>query len=433
MKLAAFDDLTNQIQDQVLSLRAASTAGKNGEVGDGSFTTFASSVESAVNWGISAVGNVERAFDSINLDVEFIRAEKNDQDGGFSSHVAAVNKYLENFTRTNDGNLGHVQSAAAKKGQDQMNSFSTKYQVEGTLIVRSFATHRNVLQFNRLDVNADRLWRAWNYMRPDNLVADPLNQHDTFSRQLREESRVNPSTADRINMVSEMFKGSAIVGLVHFVNITTARMNTTLSVNRTASNSSNFDAAKVMSDQDRQYNSTNSSRANELINRLAKMGSNAGLEVHFSLACVGYIPAISTNQVQLAVAQMANFDPANFKVPAMDFPDGTSMIGAVQSNMKSVIDVTIDSVARVDEASRLKVLDASAFMDAFTDYTKAAQDPVRSQNIGAPTGLNMRTFTKLDVLSALANKYLNTGVNLAVDVTSDNDAVPPAMPPKRGA
>lgn len=423
-KLSALDSLIGQIEGQLDGLaKAAKDVDGDGVPKHGEFTTFASGAESAADWTTSVMGHKERSFDSFNIDVHFVE-NKVSTDARTSTTLASDIARRLTTNTSGIGSESYLLAEAAKRAKEQAETFLADNSAVGTLLLTSFATHRKVLQFDKLNINPDKLWRAWNFYRDANTVADPFTQHGKFMEQIREESERKMGTAEKVHMVSEMFKGSALVGMVHFVQTNETRQTDLAKELREGSHgaagSKGYQNAAGFEEQ-----TADRHKLEQDASRVIKLASAAKYKVHFSLVSVGYIPKMSPSDVQMAVRQMGKFDPAAFKVPAIvDEEHTSSALAAVQDNMKAVVSATIQSVGDV-ESNKLKVMDMRTFMTAFTDYAEAAQTADNDRNIGAPIGMNVRDFTKLDVLSALANKYLGMGMKLAVDQSDEANPTTP--------
>jgi hypothetical protein len=379
----------------------------------GAFSTFGSRHQSPVDWTKSEVKPEDRAFDSLNIGVHYVRAQTNNQSGNGDLHASRVGNELKNQTHATSGRVTSVQREAARLAALKTATTSAHHNIAGTLLVTAFATHRMVKQFNKVEMDADKLWGGWNAHFGDDKIPDPLNQHDTFVRDLAVEKVRNVNvTRNAIAMVSELFMGSVVVGMVHFVTNSSTETFNSQSGTRLSQHFEELIEDNVRQAQKAATHAGDTKIAIEEAKKMATLGSKVGLDVQFDLVSIGYIPKLTTNPMKQAVAQFANFDPAAFKVPSMmaDAPTITGL-AAVQSNMASVIDATVTAIAK--QETNKDVLSDKSLMDAFTDFTDAAK---LGSAIGAPIGMNVVDFCKLDVMSALANKYLNTGINLGVDV-----------------
>eukprot|EP00672_Neobodo_designis_P027354 CAMPEP_0174839572 /NCGR_PEP_ID=MMETSP1114-20130205/8127_1 /TAXON_ID=312471 /ORGANISM="Neobodo designis, Strain CCAP 1951/1" /LENGTH=521 /DNA_ID=CAMNT_0016073697 /DNA_START=155 /DNA_END=1720 /DNA_ORIENTATION=- len=379
----------------------------------GKFTTFGSRHQSPVDWTKSSIKPEDRAFDSLNIGVHYVRAENMGQEGAGELHASRVGRELKSEDHSVTGRVTNVQREAARLAADKTVKTAAHHDIAGTLLVTAFATHRMVKQFGNVDIDADKLWGGWNAHYDDDKIPDPLNQHESFKKAIEvEKKRDVTKPRNQVCMVSELFMGSVLVGMVHFVTNATTVTKNQQDATRLSQKFDDDIADNVRQAQKAATQVGSTSIALEEARKMAKLGSSAGLDVQFDLVSIGYIPKLATDPMQQAISQFATFDPAQFKVPSMmaDAP-GIAGLAAVQSNMAAVIDATVTAISK-EQASK-DVLSDKSLMDAFTDFTDAAK---RGDAIGAPIGMNIVDFNKLDVMSTLANKYLNTGIKLGVDV-----------------
>ena len=86
--------------------------------------------------------------------------------------------------------------------------------------------------------------------------------------------------------------------------------------------------------------------------------------------------------------------------------DDAGGLGQAQQkdNLATVVDSTL---AAANEAAKSNpVLGVETFMDAFDDYAKAAHE--RPDEMGAPVGLNVRDFTRADVMALVSQLAFGT-------------------------
>ena len=417
-KVDAYMDLLTMLESSVTELKKGSQLDSTGEVT--SFTTFASTIESPVDWGMTQVVYTDRAFDSLTVDAHYVNAMNTAQSGNGSSYGSRIASAVTQQNKNATGYDTSMAASAAQTAAARAQSTLEDQNVEGTLVLTAFATHRQVKTLQPLVVNTDKLWNAWNYYYPGDKIPNPVMELQDFAQALNDlvvkERASNLTNQTTINLVTEMFLGSTFVGMVHIL-----RQNSSGATSSQAGNGSayNFSTAagqnmNQMSDAQQQAGRTGSVQAvTSMAKKAAQQASKAGFNVAFDVVCVGFVPQITANQVQLGVQQFKDFNPAGFKVTNMlDSADSTPEQSAAyvqtvqQSNMQAVISATVDALVEVDQTQT--VLNEQSFMNAFTDYVKRAQDSTPTAQIGAPVGLNVKRYSKMDVMSQLARKYLNT-------------------------
>jgi len=285
-----------------------------------------------------------------------------------------------------------------------MTKTAETHAIESTLILTCFATHRWVKQFENLVIDPDLLRRAWNFYHPD--------------QELTQASTMNPADfihkydpkAPTISMLTEIFPGSAIVGMVHFL-----KTNQTITSQSASQASANMLASFKASCLFASFTGETSVNT-QMASKLASNLSSSGAQIKFDLICMGYIPTIKSTLLKQSVQQFKDFDPGTFSVtndPNM-YPDMDGVQNRVldqgqnqttqQSNMGSVIRATVMSLSSLEDNDN-QALDVTTFMNAFDDYAKNA--PGQKQT-GVPIGMNVRMYAKSDVEYELAKKFFDS-------------------------
>ena len=405
-KVGAYMDLLEHLEGSVASTKK-DAAGRARAA-----TSFVSGVESAVDWGASQVTYVDRGFDSITVDATFVKALDVEQDGSGSSHARNIGRALSNQSKSITGlDQSMLREVAQMVGERAQRTASTQA-IEGTMLLTAFATHRQVKSLQPLVVSTDKLWGAWNYYHPSDAIANPVSELDAFTAQLKAAGGAAPGNATTIDLVTEVFLGSTFVGMAHVLQTRAAKANSSqeLSADALFFNDTSSQMLNQMSDAQTLASRTgNVQLATSKARTLMRRAESAGLNVAFDVVCLGFMPQVQSSAVQTAVQQFRNFDPASFAVSNVidKTPAGASYVQTVQqSNMQSVIEATVLALGDVDASA--PVLSEQSFMTAFGDYVSHSQQAGASAPVGAPIGMNVKRFTKLDVMSQLARKYLNT-------------------------
>ena len=115
--------------------------------------------------------------------------------------------------------------------------------------------------------------------------------------------------------------------------------------------------------------------------------SSQDISSHISVVCMGIIPSIVSNQVQLGVKQFADFDPAKMMGQLATLQNATasdiSTVGAeaqkakTGQTMSAIQDQTVKSVMsglQDSDDGQNKMLDINSLMTAFEDYANRAID-----------------------------------------------------------
>lgn len=365
------------------------------------FSTFASSAESPVNYEKSKIVYTDRGFDSLTIHSALFDTDTDSQTGQSAA------KNIAGAVRAS-GSLGFnsFSSELAKAVGTAMTRSQQQHDIETTLLLTCFSTHRNVRQFSPLVLDPDLLAKAWNYFHPKEPVSlDNINPSDYI--------KPIDSKSPKISLISECFLGSAMVGMVHFLKSSSSKTAQSSLSSQQSSRLSKLVrlSAAVAS------TSGDSGIQQQIAEKLADSLGSAELNVKFDLVCRGYIPTIKNQQIMQAVKEFKNFDPATFAAtedkdlfPDMDGVQNTLLAQAKdrstkQSNMGSIIKSTLMGLS---EAQRtLSILDATTFIDAFDDFVQNAHT---KNNLGVPIGLNVRNFYKHDVIFELASKYFDQSI-----------------------
>eukprot|EP01113_Clastostelium_recurvatum_P006474 TRINITY_DN12924_c0_g2_i3.p1 TRINITY_DN12924_c0_g2~~TRINITY_DN12924_c0_g2_i3.p1 ORF type:complete len:529 (+),score=148.88 TRINITY_DN12924_c0_g2_i3:1380-2966(+) len=364
-----------------------------------SFTTFASTVESPVDWVKSKIVYTDRAFDSISVNAQFINTNTNVQSA--STAAASVQSAVKSSTNSWFGNSWSSTLASSAAGT--MTNTAEMHNIESTLLLTSFATHRLVRQFAPLVIDPDILLSGWNYFVPSEAM-----QLDTITGT--DYMKASDPKAPKIYLCDEVFLGSAMIGMVHFLQ-TSSTMSSQETMATTSQALTSIRESMLM------YSQTFSAgEATQFAAKMANLISQSGLQCKFDLVCLGYIPTIKSNNVAVAVKQFSNFDPATFQgnqnttiaagldgVQSTLLQEGQSQ-NSKQSDMNAVINATIMGLAKTDDKD-INVLDFNTFMTAFDDYVKNAPS---KEGVGVPVGMNVRMYSKRDIIGELAKKYFDS-------------------------
>lgn len=402
VKLNSYSSLWKFQKAQIAQLKEASKTGDP----KGAPTTFAASVASPVNFALSTIVYQDRGFDSITVNANVIKADINSQKSSSRAHSASVAASVAAQAQDPLAGGGGFSSALAAQASAKTSSTMQMHTIEYTLILTAMATHRKVKMFKSIVLDAQRLRHAWNYYHPDKAVVDPSNNYAAFLKAFRGvQKESNPPKPDepKISMVSEAYLGSALLGMVHFIqqDETTASESSQMS-------SSAVKAALQVSNYISSFTSSTSASASAA-SKLAASASQSDLDVRFDIMCMGYIPTLKSNQITQAIKEFGNFDPSTMGVtdlPQSDVDAAAKGQSSQQSSTGSIVKATLEGLQ--SKESSIKILDVETFMTAFDDYTNAAKT---TEYMGVPVGLNVEEFTEMDVYNLLAEKFLPGGKN----------------------
>jgi len=309
-----------------------------------SFSTFDVGVQSPVDYDRSKIVHLPRAFDSITVNAHFFTKDIEDQTG--NSHnmnvVGAVKKTGQKW-------FGSTTNQLAAAVSNSMTRTSETHDIESTLLVSAYALHSKVRQFSPLIIDPDLLLSAWNHYQPQyKIILDKISESDLTEN----DDRLNEPTID---LFAECFLGSAMVGLVHFI-----QTESTVSMQSTSKQSLQA-MQSVRSSSFLSGITGDTGLAIEMAQKAASALSSSGFDVRFDLVCLGYLPTIKSNTVQLAIKEFKDFDPAKFSVDNTqeNYADLDALSNHLlnkskdqatkQSNMGSVIRSTLQSLSESQE------------------------------------------------------------------------------------
>eukprot|EP00672_Neobodo_designis_P015880 CAMPEP_0174834698 /NCGR_PEP_ID=MMETSP1114-20130205/4986_1 /TAXON_ID=312471 /ORGANISM="Neobodo designis, Strain CCAP 1951/1" /LENGTH=515 /DNA_ID=CAMNT_0016068621 /DNA_START=1 /DNA_END=1548 /DNA_ORIENTATION=- len=392
-KLTAYGSLFDNLKEQSNKLMQAA---KTGDAPLDVFSTFASAVEAPVDWLTSTIDYMDRGYDSIstsstylsNVDVEEYTASMNAET--HSNATSSAKKKLGALLN------GGASSSVSSDVETALQKAYTVHAVESTLILSSFATHRLVKQFKKLVTDPDKLREAWNYFN-DDPIPHPVYATPEFAEAFLKASAGGADTLKkRISMVSEIFQGSVVVGFVHFLKVDRTNTQSSSASTRLSAKAA-FDFAKFLDSI-----SGSTSATASVSKKMSSMSSHSVVDVVFDIVSLGYIPKLTPNSQAQTVNSIVKFmDPSQKGADEQ----GSKGQNQQQSNSKALIDGLLEGVNKVTQEN--PVMDIKTFMDAFADYANAAHE--NPKGVGAPVGLNVKEWTKIDVMAALADHYFGEG------------------------
>lgn len=424
-KLNAYETLWDQQKQQIDQLKQASTskaAGGSADTG-GAFTTFASSVESPIDWSQSKIIYTDRGSDSISSDSKFFKMRVTEQGADSQAHAENIANSIDaaagGFWGSNSAISNQVSAQVTKK----FTSTAELDNVQYTLLLTSFATHRYVRQFDKVSIDADKLLDAWNFYNNDDAIPNPVMDPEGFKTAYQGVNGQNGQAggaqkggqakdADKyISLCTELYLGSALVGMVHF----SQDENTQSTQNQSTTEYQT--QLKFKEDLMFEKFTGDTSFARNTASKLAAMRSSSTLNTHFSLTNLGYIPTLKSQIITQTVQKFKDFDPAKFDAGQV-MPEAAQ--GAKQSNMASVIKATLMGLQQIQDTA--SIMDEKTFMDAFDDYAQAAKT---NKGMGMPIGMNVERFNKAKVLEIVGKRYIPQRVVKFID-EKDTPAPAPA-------
>ena len=333
-----------------------------------------------------------------------------------------------------------------------------------TLVVSAMAEHRMVKQFDTLHLKGKFLRKAWNRIHPDRYIPDPKHFIEDFSDQWTtlstasdmekaksqvegqqsmdattsggqtaaakqpppespaagdnggkpHETKKNAKPKRTLAIITELYTGSAVIGMMHFSQneqLSSAQSN---KVNRDEAlpNGTKTIRAREFSALEVKHRlklaaelsslTGSTSFTNDAANQLMQTASAAALDVHFDLVVAGYVPRMASSSMRTALRDLRHFDPSQMETGAMNenVPSAHAAAqGQQQSNMVAVIGATVGALHGAVSAEGLTM---KAFVDAFDDFAAACAH--NTGTLGVPVAFGVQELTEMDVWTALVQQ-----------------------------
>jgi hypothetical protein len=382
-------------------------------------------MESPVDYVKSQIKSMPLASDSVNMDVQYFSNDTNKEEA--SAHAGNIASYVSATMGTLGNNVAAQMSRAAAS---QVSDQTKKHSISGTLVISVTCTHKNASILAPFVINVDKGIKVWNHLFNDDKI---IPTSTSAMLQIAKEEAEGKGDK-RFSIISGMTFGSSFVGMVHILNSSSTdvseKMSTVVSTIQ-----SQLDFAAMMEHSSGGFG-VNESMANSVKNLLSSQDINS----HATMICMGVIPSIVANQVQIGVDKFATFDPKSSLEALSTIQNATvaqqetmkqsadaARTGAQMVTMKNAeMKAALSALAEIDDGNN-KVIDINSMMTALEDYFKKAADG----NSGIPINYFLKDISKGMLAEAWVAKYY-PGKYMAV---SYDDAGPsgPSSGPTSGA
>ncbi|GLS24569.1 hypothetical protein [Marinibactrum halimedae] len=355
-------------------------------------------IESPIDYNRSQIKQLPLSSDSLTMDAQYFSFDETGQssDSAMSS--------LKSFVSASTSFLGNKRSAEATAStMSQVNHQREQHGIQGTLVITANCTHKMADIFAPFFIDVDKGIRAWNELFPDDMIKtnDPASIAKIAEEQQTQKEKF-------FNLLSGATFGSSFVGMVHV-----------LKESKTQSSQAMYSAAASLQAQ-MEVGSWFSSFeggfgvSSSFSNSAKRLLSSQQISSHVSLVTMGIIPTIEANDVQLAVKQFSQFDPAEMMGKLADLQNATaseqaSVTSAAQNartggQMMSIeaakIKSVMSSVSEHQDGSN-KMLDINSLMTAFTDFVNKAI----AGNVGVPINFYLKPITASQLAQMWVAKY----------------------------
>lgn len=356
-------------------------------------------IESPLDYTKSEVKSMGVSSDSMQLNVRYFSADSNKEksESQASSIGGFVSEAMSGFGQ------GHAMQLS-KSVQKQYGMQNANHELEGTLVISISCTHKNARIFSPLILDPDKMVAAWNKAFPDEMI-------DTKKTPLKLWEELEKSSPDKlIYILSGATYGSSFVGMVHILK--SDSMNTVQNMEGVAQKlQTQFKVGGWFADYQGGFG-VEKSFANSVKNLI----STQNIQSHCSLATMGVIPSIKSNQVKMGVKQFADSDPDkemqklatlqgatatennSLESSANAARTGGQMISLHNATIKS----TLTGLAEIDDGQN-GMIDINSLMTAMDDYIEKCSSG--DNNIGVPINYYLKSLDKTTTLKAWLEKY----------------------------
>lgn len=338
------------------------------------------------------------AADSIRMNAQYFSFSGNSQKdesqmAAIKSFVSVEVSYLGNETATE----------AAAEAQKQINEQREHNTLDGTLVITANCTHKMASLWAPFIIDVDKGIRVWNAMG----LKPSIDPNDVASMQVILKEQNKPDET-RFNILSGVTLGSSFVGMVHV-----------LKQSLTTTTQKMFAAAASLQGQMSTGNwfakaSGGFGVSSSFADSAKSLLSQQNISSHISMICMGVIPTIAAQDVQLTVKQFANFSPdetmkqlatlqnstaeqESVQAAAAAARTGETMVQLQAAKIESVMSAVTDK-----EMGSNKMLDINSLMDAFTNFVEKAS----AGESGVPINYYLKPITASQLAQMWVAKYL---------------------------
>jgi hypothetical protein len=355
--------------------------------------------ESPIDYVRSQLKDIPLAADSIRMNAQYFSFNQNSQHD--NSQMAA----LRAFVSAETSSLGDKFSAeATTEAQKQTNSQRENHTLDGTLVITANCTHKMASLWAPLIIDVDKAIRVWNRMK-----LKPMIKPGDVSSMKDIEAKAESEKEDYFSILSGVTRGSSFVGMVHVL-----KQSSTETTQKMYAAAASLQAQMSVGSWFKSA-SGGFGVSSSFANSAKTLLSQQNISSHVSMVCMGVIPTIAANDVQLAVKQFSNFSPdetmgklavlqnatadgqASVQAGAQAARTGQSMVSLESARIQSVM----SAVSEHQEGTN-KILDINSLMQAFTDFV----DKAAAGESGVPINYYLKPITAKQLAQMWVAKYL---------------------------
>ncbi len=356
-------------------------------------------IESPLDYTKSEVKSMGVSSDSMQLNVRYFSADSNKErsKSQASSIGGFVSEAMSGFGQAHAMQL-------SKSVQKQFGMQNANHELEGTLVISISCTHKNARIFSPLILDPDKMVAAWNKAYTDKKI-------DTKKSPLKLWEELEKSSGDeQVYILSGATYGSSFVGMVHVLK--SDSMNTVQNMEGVAQKlQTQFKLGGWFADLQGGFGVEDS-----FANSVKNLISSQNIQSHCSLATMGVIPSIKSNQVKMGVKQFADSDPDKEMQKLATLQGATATEnntlessasaartgGQMISLHNATIQSTLTGLAEIDDGQN-GMIDINSLMTAMDDYVQKCSSG--DDNIGVPINYYLKSLDKATTLKAWLEKY----------------------------
>ncbi|WP_289007522.1 hypothetical protein [uncultured Parabacteroides sp.] len=356
-------------------------------------------IESPLDYTKSEVKSMGVSSDSMQLNVRYFSVDSNKErsESQASSIGGFVSEAMSGFGQAHAMQL-------SKSVQKQFGMQNANHELEGTLVISISCTHKNARIFSPLILDPDKMVAAWNKAFPDEVI-------DTKKSPLKLWEELEKSSCNKqVYVLSGATYGSSFVGMIHVLK--SDSMNTVQNMEGVAQKlQTQFKLGGWFADLQGGFGVEDS-----FANSVKNLISSQNIQSHCSLATMGVIPSIKSNQVKMGVKQFADSDPDKEmqKLATLQGATATenntleSSASAARTGKQMIslhnatIQSTLTGLSEIDDGQN-GMIDINSLMTAMDDYVQKCSSG--DDNIGVPINYYLKSLDKATTLKAWLEKY----------------------------
>lgn len=357
------------------------------------------SIESPLDYTKSEVKSMGISSDSMQLNVRYFSADSNRE--GSESQASNIGGFVSEAM--NGFGQAHA-TQLSKSVQKQFCMQNANHELEGTLVISIACTHKNARIFSPLILDPDKMVAAWNKAYKEEMIDTKKSPMELW------EELEKSSPQKMLYILSGATYGSSFVGMVHILK--SDAMNTVQNMESLASTlQSQFKLGGWFADYQGGFGVEDS-----FSKSVKNLISSQNIQSHCSLATMGVIPSIKSNQVKMGVKQFADSDPEKemqrlaalqgatasenntLESSASAARTGGQMISLQNAKIQS----TLTGLAEIDDGQN-GMIDINSLMTAMDDYIEKCSSG--DNNIGVPINYYLKSIDKTATLKAWLEKY----------------------------